>query len=222
MEKRELFEKVINTEFAYRTYLEIDKPFGVEIELGLYDEYDKLFVLDKNLRNSGWTSGEDVSITGPIKFEIQSPVYTGNIETWKTFSELSERLRRVRPNFTTSSFQTNLDINLDNRQMIYFFKFFCVFEKIIYRLSKGEDRHLRVNGIKNARSIRDMVMRKLYYTDDIKDIINDLRFNKIYAFSLKSKNNGVYNVASPISIIEFRTPNCTYNKMLWQSYINTF
>ena len=223
MEKKELIQRAIYTDLPLRDKLDMnDTKFGVEIETSLSNEEDKFFLLSNDFTKNGWSEHQDPSIKKGISFELASPVYIDNDVTWKELKLLSDRLKKCKINYEQCSFQTTINCCLNDIDIVYFLKFFAIYEKVIYRFSMGFDSHLRDNIKVFSTSLRDELNDRLKLSDDAKVILERFLFNKYYGVSLKGKLGTIYSSLYPVNLIEFRTPNGTDDVWLWQNYINTF
>ena len=169
MEKKELIQRAIYTDLPLRDKLDMnDTKFGVEIETSLSNEEDKFFLLSNDFTKNGWSEHQDPSIKKGISFELASPVYIDNDVTWKELKLLSDRLKKCKINYEQCSFQTTINCCLNDIDIVYFLKFFAIYEKVIYRFSMGFDSHLRDNIKVFSTSLRDELNDRLKLSDDAK------------------------------------------------------
>ena len=215
MTKKEILESVVSQKFPYRKTINIPKNigFGYEIEMGLglidhakiYNDFSKSkyeVAPESNMYNK----------THILGTEIVTPVFYNNEKSWKELKKLSDKLKTYKANFDYYSFQVNVDDNNGIYQNpLKFIKFFTAYEDIIYTISKGYDKDLR-KGIDIYAHSCLHGLNNIDLNDPKSIYMLNLQFyrNKFYALSLKNK------------IIEFRTPNSTFDAWLWQNYANIF
>lgn len=125
-------------------------------------------------------------------------------------------IKKLSPTFDNCSFQVNFDGSLlpTSEDRITFLKLYAYYEDIIYRFSKGENANYRESLDMYASPIILALKDVLNFDDPDKEFILE-RFsnNKRYGIIFKNKSK---------DLIEFRTPNGTYNPILWQNYITLF
>ncbi len=197
---------------------EIFIPFGIEIEMEgtSFDEGKRVL---QHKVNESWQIKTDRSLMdGGI--ELVSPVLSNEIGTFHQLRKIAKTLEFLQPTFEHASFQVNLDAyTFKKEDFVNLLKMFSVYEDIIYRFSMGEDEHLRKNAFEYIKPIRYLLYNeylKISKTEiNYEEIIN----NKFFALSLKTKTK---EKKDPIKVVEFRTPNGTYNYDLWINYITFF
>ena len=206
--------KLSNTDFCYREKITIPDTinFGLELELDKIN-YDQVLRLVRNQFNKGWIVKTDKSLTPNQNAEIVSPVLQNRKQTWQLLQKMGILLKRLKPNYTNCSFQINFDGSLlpTNQDRLRFLKLYAMYEDIIYRFSKGED--------KEYRESLDIYASPIILT--LKGVIN---YDEDYIIDLFSNNKryGVVFKTQGRDLIEFRTPNATDNPILMQNYITTF
>lgn len=231
MQDRELIEYSIMEDWNYRSILNFKKSilFGLEIELETI-HYQSIKDIVIHGINSTW----EIKREGPTQYgiEVVSPPLKNENETWRLLLKLSEILQLLNPTFGYASFQVNLDNFMEKDKIVPFLHFFATYEDIIFRFSKGKDNHLRDNINAYASPIIPDLTTRLRGRKD-KIVKYHFQNKKEYAINLKTNEykklmtNQIpfyyeEQLNTPISIIEFRTPNGTDNAVLWQNYINTF
>lgn len=204
-----------NTLFEYRPKLTIPNfiNFGLEIELEAVDYEEVDFFITKQFGRA-WQVKKDESLDPNCNAEIVTPVLQNKKETWLILKRLGELLKRLNPNFDACSFQINYDGKLlpTAEDKVRFLKLFAMYEDIIYRFSKGDD--------KNYRYSLDMYAAPI--TLALKDWLKFKSNSIILENFTENKRYGVIFKNTPKDLIEFRTPNGTSNVILWQNYITTF
>lgn len=197
---------------------EIFIPFGLEIEMeGIPFEEGERVICHKVDEN--WIIGTDLSLTDE-GIELSSPVLSNEIETFKKLKKLAKTLEFLNPTFEHASFQINLDAyTFSKEDFINLLKMFSIYENIIYRFSTGEEEHIRECAGEFASPVAQLFYDKYHGTAKKEISYQRLINNETMALSLKRK---MKKKEGPIAMIEFRTPNGTYNYDLWFNYITFF
>ena len=210
-----LEQKLINSPFLYREQLTIPRNvnFGLELELDKINP-DEVYSLVRKQMGGEWKVKSDKSLTVGENSEIVSPILQNTKDTWIMLKKMSELLKKLNPNYDNCSFQINFDGDfletVDDK--VRFLKLFATYEDIIYRFSKGEDRHYRESLEKYAAPIILMLKDGVMFFDD-ETTVDVFSNNKRYGVVFKTDRK---------NLIEFRTPNMTNNPLLWQNYITMF
>lgn len=211
---KRLYDDIPDVSFQYRDVLNIPKKvnFGLELELDKID-HDEVYKLVRKQMGSSWIVKTDDSLTKGENAEIVSPVLQNNRETWIMLKKLSELLKKIDANYDKCSFQVNFDGSLLPRDIdrVNFLKLFAMYEDIIYRFSKGDDKEFRESIEMHAAPIILALKGALSISDDA--AIEMFSNQKRYGVTFKTLKN---------DLIEFRTPNMTSDAIYWQNYINTF
>ncbi len=214
---RNIENQLVNNPLQYRSILTIPKNIRIGLELELESiNPEKVYNLIRKQIGTHWLTKTDKSLIKGQSTEIVSPVLTNNKNCWEVLEKLGELLERIKPTFDNCSFQVNFDGSLlpTAEERLIFLKLYAFYEDIIYRFSKGENEHYRDSLDTYASPIILSLKDTLYFGEDDKDLILE-RFNnqKRYGISFKTQKK---------DLIEFRTPNGTYNPILWQNYITLF
>lgn len=203
-----------NNPLEYRELLTIPSEvnFGLELELDKINPQEALKLVRNNF-NQGWKIKMDDSLTKGQNIEIVSPVLQNKRQTWKLLYKLGQLLERINADYTECSFQINFDGSLlpSNEDKIRFLKLYAMYEDIIYRFSKGEDKEYRESLETYASPIILALKGAIQYDDEA--AIEMFSNNKRYGVIFKTINR---------DLIEFRTPNMTSNPILMQNYITFF
>lgn len=203
-----------NNPLEYRELLTIPSEvnFGLELELDKINPQEALKLVRNNF-NQGWKIKTDDSLTKGQNIEIVSPVLQNKRQTWKLLYKLGQLLERINADYTECSFQINFDGSLlpSNEDKIRFLKLYAMYEDIIYRFSKGEDKEYRESLETYASPIILALKGAIQYDDEA--AIEMFSNNKRYGVIFKTINR---------DLIEFRTPNMTSNPILMQNYITFF
>ena len=212
----------LSTKTNYRDSLELSPltKFGLEIEMDHLSLNKINDIKDKYDNKKGYIVYEDTSLkNGGI--ELATRVMGNLPKNWLELKELSDYLKKKRPDFENSSLQVNLNCHMDYNELVFFLKLYAYYEDIIYRYSKGNDRVLRYSVDIYAHSIREALKRTINFGKDEIDIVEAFLNSKSFGVALKD-NDGKENLISGINLIEFRTPNGTLNPILWQNYVMLF
>lgn len=212
----------LSTKTNYRDSLELSPltKFGLEIEMDHLSLNKINDIKDKYDNKKGYIVYEDTSLkNGGI--ELATRVMGNLPKNWIELKELSDYLKKKRPDFENSSLQVNLNCHMDYNELVFFLKLYAYYEDIIYRYSKGNDRVLRYGADIYAHSIREALKRTINFGKDEIDIVEAFLNSKTFGVALKD-NCGKENLRSGINLIEFRTPNGTLNPILWQNYVMLF
>ena len=203
-----------NTPYIYRSILTLPKKvnFGLEIELENVDFEKVKHTINKQFGGI-WQVKPDKSLSKNNSAEIVSPVLQNNKDVWILLRKMGTLLEKMQPTFDNCSFQVNYDGTLlkKTKDRVRFLKLYAMYEDIIYKFSKGEDEKYRESFDMYASPIILTLKDTLRFKEE--GLTTDMFYNnKRYGISFKDQKD----------LIEFRTPNGTYNPILWQNYITTF
>lgn len=214
---RNLENQLKNSPLQYRSILTLpaNVRVGLELELESIDP-ERVYTLVRKQIGTHWLTKPDKSLIKGKSTEIVSPVLTNNKKCWETLRKLGDLLERIKPTFANCSFQVNFDGSLlpTEEERIIFLKLYAFYEDIIYRYSKGTDEYYRESLDTYASPIILSIKDTLTFGEEDKDLILERFSNqKRYGINFKTQKK---------DLIEFRTPNGTYNPILWQNYITLF
>lgn len=215
MQNKELVESALYDTLPLRDKINVDKIFGLEIEMGIKNEDDMLFIASKDLRESGYERKFDNTIRCEYPVEIVSPKLYGN-DIWEPLCLLSERMKKCDLNFNYASFQVNMDVSYSYLDFCHFLLFFRTYEYIIFKFSMSFQEFFRSH--EYSKSLKDFFrfyMAKDGNTFEIEKLIEYKRY--CVEFKLKDGNKTYLP-----DIIEFRSGNGCDDVWIWQNYINTF
>ena len=211
---RRFYDDIPDVPFVYREALNIPKKvnFGLEFELDKIDP-DEVYKLVRKNMGSSWIVKSDDSLTKGENAEIVSPVLQNNKETWVMLKRLAELFQKIDASYDKCSFQVNFDGSLLPRDAdkVNFLKLFAMYEDIIFRFSKGDDKEFRESIEMHAAPIILALKGALSISDSA--AIHMFSNQKRYGVTFKNLKN---------DLIEFRSPNMTNNPIYWQNYISTF
>lgn len=200
-----------------------------------FDNAARILLEDMNFDFNDWKIENEIN----NHIEVISPVLTDGKTTWQ---ELDNVLTFLKNNGCYYSKECGAHIHIGKAIFnknplgwINFFKMWYVFEDFIFLFSNGEEYNTRQNANSKAKKISQIC----------KNIINDynsfsiidssyLSDVKIYCIRFTSGFNGVkyqtdlnttvtnYTDNDKEKTIEFRNPNGTLNKVIWQNNVNFF
>ena len=238
MTEREYKEKLKNKLIEYRNSLNLpsDVTFGIEIEYENINTNDVSELLNKEkLENNhcfGWQNKAEIDILEydkneeKMNGEIISPILKDRNRTWNNIETILDILNNNGGIVTEKcGAHVNIGAHILGTKVKHWKNFlllWMLYEKEIYQFSSGEFIKVRadINKILERISLelnidditklrRKMNLKNL--DDSIFSKCSDIRITKNF-----NKNISINNV------IEFRIPNGTLNKEIWQNYINFF
>lgn len=227
--------KLRNKFIKYRNNLNLPKDvtFGIEIE---YENIvtDTVSVLlaeekyyDSNLKD--WKNKSEIDITEyndlyeEMNGEVISPILTDNITTWKSLEKILELLENNNGIISNKcGGHVNIGAHVLGNNVSYwknFFLLWLLYHKEIYKFASGEFTEIR--------DMLDCFISEISDSLKLEDLINIKNINHFYNF-LSDKRHCIYinkfidNDIIYGNRIEFRIPNGTLSKEIWQNYINFF
>ena len=218
MELRDI-EGVLDKKLEYRKTLGIpeDVNFGIEVEVNDIN-YVRLEKRIKKMLDGIYKVKADLSIaeTGA---EVISPVLNDTKETWNELFKISNAIKTLDHSFFNSSFQVNFDLELlsNDINLLYFIKYFVIYENILYRFSLSNDMFFRTCIDRYAKPLIYRVISFRGMNNNISFLKNSLLNKKSHAISIKDLPDKY-----PCQILEFRMPNGCDDAILWQNYISCF
>ena len=202
-----------NIPFIYRERLNIPQNirFGLELELDKIDPNEVYKLVRKEFGNT-WIIKEDKGLTKGENRELVSPVLTNTKDTWIMLKRMADLLKKINPDYSHCSFQINFDGTMlpSLKTRLRFLKLYAMYEDIIYRFSKGGDKHYRDSLEMYASPIA--LSLKQDPSKNIQETLEEYTNQKRYGIAFKTDKD----------LIEFRTPNMTSNPILMQNYITAF
>lgn len=231
--KRVLKDKLI----TYRNSLNLPKniTFGIEIEYEnivvdtlsyiLYEEQKE------NINLNNWINKNEIDIAEErnnetINGEVGSTILRDTKITWESLEDILELLKRNDAVITEKcGGHVNVGAHILKNNKKYFRNFlllWLLYEKEIYAFSSG-------NYIKVRNDEHDLFQR-ISKNIRISNITNTRKVNYILnlSYALFDKSHDIYicndikKKVYPDNRIEFRIPNGTLEKEIWQNYINFF
>ena len=225
-------------------YLELRKKIDISdnITFGLELEFDSMFsdIIDENLYNivgDDWCVVPEGSIINGG--EINSPILTDTEKNWKDLMTVCSILGKYASSTESTGAHVHLGIQILGNNPKYWRNFallWSTYENIIFRFLYGEyvSPRSRINDYATPVS-------KDYITnlDRIEDRANYINAN--YMFKLFDSGNQniklrrrksvnftnvsdlppyVYDRIIKMNTVEFRSPNGTFNPVIWQNNVN--
>lgn len=226
----------------YRPDLELphDSTFGLEIEFKMpgynwayrndfaHQDDAVLTFMKENNYNGTW----DVQAEENDHMEIVSPVLTDKTKTWY---DLDDVLKNIKENGAYYSGECGAHVHVGRHLLgenieswLIFFKTWSIFEDVIFKFTNGENYSKRTNFDDRSKSVRDLFVDLIdrYTTSNgyKKSLILDkkrcINMEQNYVDDMASSNEKYVNDVS--NTIEFRSPNGTLNKIIWQNNVNFF
>lgn len=227
-----------NKLIRYRNNLNLPEEvtFGIEIEYeNIVKDTVSHLLYEESYFNSkfrGWVNTTEISLTEynnlseEMNGEIDSPILNDDIITWKNLKTTLELLSKNGAVITQMcGGHINIGTHILGNNPEYwrnFFLLWLLYEKEIYKFSKGEYNKIRFDKEKLFRKISPELM-----IEDIIDIEKDF-YLLSFPYCVYDKFHDVYLnrfVKESITVgnrIEFRIPNGSLNEEIWQNYINFF
>ena len=231
--KRMLKNKLI----TYRDCLNLPKDvtFGIEIEYENIVLDTLSYILSEkqkeNINFNNWRNKSEFDIMEErnneiINGEINSIILRDTKMTWESLEDILELLKRNDAVITEKcGGHVNIGTHILKNNKKYFRNFlllWLLYEKEIYNFSSGD--YIKVRHDKHE------LFKKISEVIKLEDITNIRKFNYILNLSeaLFDKSHDIYicndisKKVYPDNRIEFRIPNGTLEKEIWQNYINFF
>lgn len=229
--KRLLKDKLIE----YRNSLNLPNyvTFGVEIEYENIVKDTVSYLLEeeqeKNFHLINWKNTSEIDISEYNKLgeelngEIVSKILIDKKENWKSLSDILNMLEKNGAIVTNKcGGHVNIGAHILGKNKKYWRNFFflwLLYEDVIYDFSKGEFLNVREDELGLFRRISTYL--------DINKIKN-IKRRDYMDFKKFHKHLDIYineNLIDKILIgnrLEFRIPNGTLSKEMWQNYVNFF
>ena len=212
---KNLKEYVYNYKANFRDSLCLSDfiQFGCEVEFNsdlktnFYRQIvDKKYTVKKDL------SGKDI-------VEIITPIMYNTVSDWSSFRDMISNLPSAKIMSDTGG-HIHFDHSIINDEnILYFLKFWYVFEDIIYDFSSGEFDNIRPSHFMFAQKLKDIVnFIDLIETGYIP--LNNLDFyGKKYGLNLSNHFN---NKNINKDTYEIRVPNSSLDINIWQNNVEFF
>lgn len=219
-----LFAYILNYKLEYRKHINLDKysSFGLEIEFK--SMVNDIYLPDEFKEFRKWTLEKECFVDG---YEFISPILFDKDKTWRELDLVCSTIS----DYGKINSKCGAHIHIGTQVMgtkdvtwINFIKLWSIFEPIILKFTDGEYSFHRPFMDEYATIVREQFLY-LYqrYLEDgqffVEKFIQDsfcnrkstaINFNNVaYDKSFKKNNT-----------IEFRSPNGTLNKVVWQNNVN--
>lgn len=194
--------------------LKKDITFGLEIE---FEDCDLDFISD-NINKSSWVVKEDISLKNGG--EINSPVLTDDIQKWNDLKDVCLFLKNNSSinGRTGGHVHIGRQIIRNNKDtLLNFLKIWYVYENVICRFTNGEFVNGRYIMRKYAKSCAEDFQKNFSLFENHDNSFNE-SLHKLQSLDKKSMVHFSYNKDT----IEFRSPNGTFNPIIWQNNVNLF
>lgn len=247
--KERLIHELKDFYIPYRDSLDLPSyvTFGCEIEFKMlgYDDLYKLNFVDENnaatyfLKEQGYDYNYEVEDEVNDHIELISPVLTDSKDTWDELENILEFIKNNDGNvickngiYELPSCGSHIHVgknmfNDNSTAWLNFFKLWYLYEDIIFKFTNGEYYKLRPSAKNKACKINNICMKILndysfFNQIDISYLIN----NKINCINFNQANI-TRRIINPFennkaNTIEFRNPNGSLNKVIWQNNVNFF
>ena len=218
---------VLNTTLKYRDNLDIDKEitFGIEIE---YESINK-YLIDRYIRKNypSWIVKKDESLI--MGSEIVSPILNDETINWKKMKEICDYLKSKHV-ITTDNAAGHIHIGAhilgkDLEKWRKFIKTYTIYEDVLFRFLYGDKVSARKGILDYSIPISDLLVNRLEKINKLEDIFQIKNVLPPYSKrqAINFMNINVFNIDSHCekNTVEFRCPNATVDKIVWQNNINT-
>lgn len=241
-DKERVIQELKDFYVPYRKSLKLpsDATFGLEIEFKMPDynwKYRSNFscqdiaamtFMEEHNYNGIW----DVCPEENDHIEIVSPILIDESKTWK---DLHNILNNIKENGAYYSGECGAHIHVGRHLLgnnieswLIFFKTWAIFEDIIFRFTNGENYSKRTNFDDKSKSTRelfiDLIDRYTSSNGEMQSLLLDkkhcINIEQTYVDDMASLNEKFENNIE--NTIEFRCPNGTLNKVIWQNNVSFF
>lgn len=229
----------------YRKTLSLpnDITFGGEIEFRM-KSYDSLLMVNKLRDNDRFISGFLDKQLGDLPWdytkeinhhlEVVSAVLTDDVKTWQTLSNVLKAIIEKGGYYSgccgAHVSVGNQVLNGNKKFWLRFFKMWVIFEECIMKFANGECYHLRANAWSKAASCKEDLINTInnvnnpFYKVEVpipSHKTTSLNFRASFFSELLSLPRNM-NEADKRYTTEFRAPNGTLERVIWQNNINFF
>ncbi len=226
LDLQSMIVQVENYLLEYRDSLGLpqDLTFGVEIEYeGIMRKIANRFV-EKKLPD--WNSKRDGSLSSGG--EIISPILNDDQKNWEELKVVCDYLTKKKADTVHNAGghihigATVLDTDLDAWKS--FIKLYTIYEHVLFRFAYGDKISARKKLYKFAPPTADMFYGSLKEINEAKSIYEfRCALPSMGRYTALNLNNvSFYDSYDYKNTIEFRSPNATTDKVIWQNNINTF
>lgn len=225
IELNEYLSCLDNFYIEYLKLLNINKnyTFGVEIEYkDIYEYIVKKFV-KKEFQN--WDSAFELNIQ--VGGEVRSPILTDKVKYWKELKEICNFIKENKASMDTGGhihIGTQILGNSINswKNFIYLY---TIFEDVIYHFSNGDIINGRISQTTCAGPMAIDLAKNYDFikNSDFDDLLLYLKkLDRFKGVNFRNIDIENLNKFKDRNTIEFRMPNGTYKKEIWQNNIYFF
>lgn len=224
---------------SLRTKLNIDKKltFGVEIEF----DNSPISILETFIQNSpledSWQIKEDGSL--PDGGEVISGILTDTEKNWNELKNVCNIISNTACESDKAGAHIHIGMHILGNNPKYWRNFILLwttYENVLIRFLNGEYLSPRPSLEEQARPISKDLIDKLSKIDELSkqknavhlikkldagDSFKERRKRSINFTNISEIEPYKYNQIVDKNTIEFRSPNCTFNEVIWQNNINT-
>ena len=219
------YKKILKDELiVYRNLLNLDKniTFGIEIEYEniLTDLISLTLLEDDYIDLKRWKNKSELDIFEYNKYgdemngEVVSPILRDSVDTWKKVEKVLYLLEIKGAKITEKcGGHVNIGSNILENNPLYYRNLLLLwklYSKYIHSFASGEYSILRQNDMVKMLNFNTEYLKEIETFIDIDPILYD-KEHELYIEDKKNKGR-----------IEFRIPNGTLSKEIWQNYINFF
>ena len=211
----------------YRESLGLDASttFGFEVEY----ENPQYIEIQARLNEANLSVDWEQTREDTLNFgaEIASPVLTDKKICWDEFQEVCEILSPLAIITYDCGGHIHVGENIlgSDKNLLRFIKLWATYENVIHRFLYGEYLSNRYSLPKYARPLSQEIWKNLdciKTKEDFTQLVNISDINdpnqKAAAILCKRKTN--LKTGEQANTIEFRTPNCSFNPIIWQNNLN--
>lgn len=202
--------------------------FGIEIEYRNLLRACVTGFIKENYPN--WESKkEDAIIKSTDNYliggEIVSPILHDTKESWQVIDEICNYLKSNNASSLNTGAHIHIGANIFENNSKYFLRFiklWCAYEHIIYRFSYGEYIYARDTLFEYSSPVSKELKflinaLQLSYLDNFSYLITVLNLSKKRGLNLSNINKNENK-----NTIEFRSPNGTFNSLIWHNNFTLF
>ena len=226
-------------------YLRLRSRLGLEenITLGLEIEFEESLndlieeELDNACSSGDWSMVPDGSLFNGA--EINSPVLRDDEKSWIDLSCVCDIVNRYAFVMENTSAHIHIGIQILGNNPKYwanFAKLWAAYENVIFRFLYGEYVSPRDGILEYARPISKDFINNLQRIDERSKMISSMHMFKIFDpgdeniklrrrksvnfTNLSNLQPYMYNYEGKKNTVEFRSPNGTFNPVIWQNNVN--
>lgn len=246
----DILSKLSSSDKVYMTYLlkqyylslrnklniSKDVTFGLEIEFDNAHPSIIEIILNQSNIEDNWSVKEDGSL--PYGGEVISKVLTNNENTWQELKKVCNIISNHASESESAGAHIHIGMHILGNNPVYWRNFiilYSAYENIIFRFLNGEYLIPRESILSQARPISKDIINNITRIEDRAKMKNAFHMFKVLdagdSFKERRKRSINFTNISELepykyeqildkNTIEFRSPNCTFNEVIWQNNIN--